>query len=216
MKIPNIRDFKTFPDSVRYGILFMLGGWIWFYIAIYTTLMKGDVSPQYLIGIPICLGVLLVHNIGRILCMLAQVMIALELAIPSAVYFLRGDPFRGAMAGLVVVLFGASSYFLYIKESSSFFKAYRKKDNGTETESGEGASAPTEPENLDPHTLLGVEPGASAEEIRSAYQRLAQHYHPKKIRHKGAKYRELAAKRFKAIQEAYNTLVPKKSKKKKR
>jgi hypothetical protein len=208
MFFPSIREFKTFPDSVRYGIFFMLGGWAWFYIAMYTTLMKGSVSPRYLIGIAVCIVVLRINNIGRVLCILAQVMIMFQMIIPTLLYFQAGDAFHGAMTGLIVVLFGASSYFLVIKESSGFFKAYRKKEKD---ETGKGEKE-LEPEDLDPHTLLGVKPGASTKEIRAAYQRMERRYNPRKIGHKGAAYRELAEKRFKAIQNAYEALVPKKSK----
>lgn len=208
MIIPSLREFKTFPDSVRYGILFMLGGWIWFYIAVYTTLMKGAVSQRYLIGIAICYVVLRINNVGRVLCILAQVMIIFQMAIPAAVYFESGDAFHGAMTGMIVALFGASSYFLFIRESAEFFKAYNKKDK--EKEGAE--SKDVDPEDMDPHTLLGVKPGASTKEIRAAYQRLERHYNPRKIGHKSAAFKELAEKRFKAIQDAYEALAPQKNK----
>lgn len=208
MIFPSINEFKTFPDSVRYGVLFMLGGWTWFYIAIYTTLMKGNVSPRYLIGIAVCAVVLRINNIGRVLCILAQVMIILQMAMAAFGLFQIGDVFRGAMAGIVVVLFGASSYFLIIRESADFFKAYNKKEDKPSKE--------PEPEELDPHTLLGLKPGASTKEIQAAYQRMERHYNPKKISHTGEAYKELAEKRFKAIQEAYKTLIPPKSRQKKR
>jgi hypothetical protein len=213
MFFPSIREFKTFPDSVKYGILFMLGGWIWFYIAMYTTLMKGAVSPRYLIGIAVCIVVLRISNIGRVLCILAQGMIMLQIAFPAVVYVQAGDAFRAAMSGLILVLFGASCYFLFIRESADFFKAWNKKKK---EDKADKAPKDVEPEDMDPHTLLGVKPGASTKEIRAAYQRLERHYNPKKIGHKSADYKELAEKRFKAIQDAYETLVPKKSKPKSR
>ncbi len=212
MFFPSISEFKTFPDSVKYGILFMLGGWIWFYIAMYTTLMKGNVSPRYLIGIAVCVVVLRINNIGRVLCLLAQVMIMFQMVMPTIVYFQAGNAFHGAMSGLIVVLFGASSYFLFVKESADFFKARQKKIKGA----ADRKSKDLKPEDMDPHALLGVKPGASAGEIRAAYQRMERHYNPKKVADKGAAYKELAEKRFKAIQEAYEILLPGKSKTKSR
>jgi hypothetical protein len=52
----------------------------------------------------------------------------------------------------------------------------------------------------DPHRTLGVPPGASLNEIRSAYRRLAKQYHPDAAG-------ERALPRFLAIQAAYEQLV---------
>jgi len=58
-----------------------------------------------------------------------------------------------------------------------------------------------------PHEILGVPPHASQEEIRSAYRRLAGRYHPDKVAHLGKEFQELAEKRFKEIQNAYDRLA---------
>ena len=58
----------------------------------------------------------------------------------------------------------------------------------------------------DPYTILGVEPGATPEEIRQAYRTLAAQYHPDKVAHLGEEFRALAERRFKEIQQAYETL----------
>jgi hypothetical protein len=60
----------------------------------------------------------------------------------------------------------------------------------------------------DAHTILGVRPGASTDEIKQAYRRLANQYHPDKVAHLGEEFRMLAEKRFKEIQEAYQKLMP--------
>ncbi|MFN7678882.1 MAG: DnaJ domain-containing protein, partial [Cyanobacteriota bacterium] len=52
----------------------------------------------------------------------------------------------------------------------------------------------------DYYATLGVERGASAEEIRKAYRRLAQRYHP------DVSKEEEAEERFKEVSEAYQTL----------
>jgi curved DNA-binding protein CbpA len=52
----------------------------------------------------------------------------------------------------------------------------------------------------DPHRVLGISPGASLNEIRSAYRRLAKQYHPDAAG-------ERALTRFLAIQAAYERLV---------
>jgi len=59
----------------------------------------------------------------------------------------------------------------------------------------------------DPYTVLEIEPGASIEEVKAAYRRLAAQYHPDKVQHLGREIQELAEMRFKEIQQAYDTLI---------
>ncbi len=58
----------------------------------------------------------------------------------------------------------------------------------------------------DPYTVLGVAKNASAEEIKKAYRQLVTKYHPDKVNHLGDEFKELAEKRFKEIQKAYQDL----------
>ncbi len=58
----------------------------------------------------------------------------------------------------------------------------------------------------DPYTVLGVGRNASADEIKKAYRRLVNTYHPDKVSHMGEEFKELAEKKFKEIQEAYQQL----------
>lgn len=58
-----------------------------------------------------------------------------------------------------------------------------------------------------PHKILGVEQGASKEDIRAAYKKLAAQYHPDKVQHLGKEFQEMAHKKFVAIQKAYDTLM---------
>lgn len=62
----------------------------------------------------------------------------------------------------------------------------------------------------DPYSVLGVRPGASSQEIKHAYRELANKYHPDKVTHLGEDFQTLAEDRFKEIQEAYQTLMPRK------
>ena len=58
-----------------------------------------------------------------------------------------------------------------------------------------------------PHAILGVKKEATQEEIKTAYRDLANKYHPDKVLHLGDEFKELAEKRFKEIQQAYDDLM---------
>jgi len=68
------------------------------------------------------------------------------------------------------------------------------------------AEGPREREE-DPHTVLGVQPGASREEVRAAYRRLVAQYHPDKVTHLGREFQDLAHRRLLQIQRAYQHLT---------
>lgn len=59
----------------------------------------------------------------------------------------------------------------------------------------------------DPWAVLGIPHGSSAEQIRSAYRKQAQRYHPDRVSHLGEEFQELANKRFQEIQKAYEVLT---------
>lgn len=59
---------------------------------------------------------------------------------------------------------------------------------------------------MSPFEILGVPPNADQTEIRAAYRKLANQYHPDKVIHLGEEFQKLAEKRFKEIQEAYDQL----------
>jgi DnaJ like chaperone protein len=53
------------------------------------------------------------------------------------------------------------------------------------------------------YRVLGLEPGASGEEVRSAYRRLASECHPDRFSSLGQEFVRAAEERFKVLQEAY-------------
>ena len=57
-----------------------------------------------------------------------------------------------------------------------------------------------------PWEVLEVQPGASPEEIRLAYQVKIRQYHPDKVANLGPELRELAERHTKEINAAYETL----------
>ena len=82
-------------------------------------------------------------------------------------------------------------------------KATNHTDHDRQSHTARGGG----PENPDPYAVLEIDPGASTEEIKSAYRRLVAQYHPDKVQHLGKDLQELAEVRFKEIQRAYDFLV---------
>ena len=58
----------------------------------------------------------------------------------------------------------------------------------------------------DPYEILGVSPQATKEEIKSAYRKQAQRYHPDRVSHLGEEFQQLAKEKFQEIQGAYEAL----------
>ena len=58
-----------------------------------------------------------------------------------------------------------------------------------------------------PHDILGVPKNASRDEIKAAYRKRVNQYHPDKVAHLGEEFQHLAEKRFKEIQQAFDALM---------
>ena len=80
---------------------------------------------------------------------------------------------------------------------------------GTGQAHGSGKKEGGQKGEQDPYTVLGIEPGASTEEIKAAYRQLAAQYHPDKVQHLGEDFQKLAHEKFVAIQKAYDQLTTK-------
>ena len=56
------------------------------------------------------------------------------------------------------------------------------------------------------YRMLGLEPGASAEEVKRAYRRLAKRWHPDHYQQSPVLDRDLAEEKFKEIKGAYEKI----------
>jgi DnaJ like chaperone protein len=62
------------------------------------------------------------------------------------------------------------------------------------------------PETDSAYKILEIEPGATNEEVKKAYRRMAMKYHPDKVSHLGEEFRKTADEKFKAVNEAYERI----------
>ncbi|MFQ5802149.1 MAG: DnaJ domain-containing protein [Candidatus Methylomirabilales bacterium] len=73
---------------------------------------------------------------------------------------------------------------------------------------GRRAAEPEAPAgSTDPYALLGVDRGASPDEVRTAYRRLVAQYHPDKVSHLGREFQDMAHQKLIDIKQAYETLI---------
>ena len=65
---------------------------------------------------------------------------------------------------------------------------------------------PVTPAADDPHAILGIAPTASNEELEQAYRRLMSEYHPDRVAHAAKEIREMADRRTREINQAYDSI----------
>jgi DnaJ like chaperone protein len=109
-----------------------------------------------------------------------------------------------------LIVIGLLLRYLYTGKIPAFFKQnpFRPRQPGySDFRSSHEKDRPLEAsDRKDPYEVLGVSRGASPEEIKAAYRRLASLYHPDKVQHLGEALKRLAELKFKEIQEAYEIL----------
>ena len=107
----------------------------------------------------------------------------------------------------LLILFLLWLYF-YRKKRYAYETSYYRTGQADQRETHEGRSERSETARVpkDPWGVLGVDRDSSPEDIKKAYRRLVNQYHPDKVAHLGEEFRELAEMRFKEIHGAYQEL----------
>jgi DnaJ like chaperone protein len=59
--------------------------------------------------------------------------------------------------------------------------------------------------------ILEIDKQATNDEIKRAYRKMANKYHPDKVSHLGDEFQKLAEEKFKAVSEAYNNIKKERS-----
>jgi len=111
-------------------------------------------------------------------------------------------------AGLALLLLGLYRYLRPGRKEGRAAPAEEPPGPEPEPEPGPStAPAVPEPDELArAYAVLGLQPGATREQIRKAYHGLMTGYHPDKVAHLGVELRRLAEQKARELNEAYQRL----------
>ena len=115
------------------------------------------------------------------------------------------------------IILGLLLRFLYLqkKKTQAGRQNYKYKQNESHSQQQYYENSSGETHNReegkrrvdDPYAVLGIERNATEEEIKKAYRKLVNKYHPDKVAHLGDEFKALAEVRFKEIQQAYRKIA---------
>ena len=57
-----------------------------------------------------------------------------------------------------------------------------------------------------PYRILEIDASANEEEVKKAFRKMANKYHPDKVSHLGKEMQDLAEEKFKAVNDAYQQI----------
>ena len=118
---------KLRPAAVKYGIIFLIGGWLChyaFYFMYFIEEMPSKTTYLQLgVGIGICYFVATLKRWARMLCLFFNIGIIALYGLYCLAFFQSNKYDLMAMTGLVAILFLISTYFLLKKETAQFYAA---------------------------------------------------------------------------------------------
>ena len=94
-----------------------------------------------------------------------------------------------------------------MKEKQKALVVVEKMDLDKETKEMKPKKATVVDSGKDFHAILGVASDATEKEIRAAFKKLAEKYHPDKVRHLGKEIIDVAARNMRELNEARDTLI---------
>ena len=107
---------------------------------------------------------------------------------------------------LIFILLWGFMLLVRLFRRSSLGARTRQGSSGPWGENPWDRSSNDSPQARSPYEVLEIRPGSSKEEIRAAYRRLVQQYHPDRVATLAPEFRELAEQRMKEINAAYEQL----------
>ena len=118
---------EMIPYTVKYGILFLICGWLCHYV-FYLTHFAHEMPLrttllQIGVGVGICYFVATLKRWARMMCLFFNIGIIGLYALFCLAYFQSNQYSPMLLTGLVAVLFAISTYFLLKKETAQYYAA---------------------------------------------------------------------------------------------
>jgi len=101
-------------------------------------------------------------------------------------------------------------FYLYVSNivaAEDFYNKFNVFLNIDNNNSKEGSVFSDEIDLTDPYGILNVDRSATADEIKQAYRKLAQIYHPDKFSHLSKDFSDIATNKFQKINDAYKKIL---------
>jgi len=122
-----VNKLKSFPENVKNAIVFLYFSWIWLVISWYYIRSELLEARMLICGIALCVLVPMIKNWARALCVLCNAFVILQLALPTYLFFVKGNYKLGLIWSVNIIFFLITSYYLLSKETAAFFKMNVKK-----------------------------------------------------------------------------------------
>ena len=124
-----LKNFKTFPKSVKNAIVFVFFQWILLSILFYVLFANTEFPIREIgAGVLCCLAVITFKSWARILCILSNIMIIIISLTLFLAFFMGGEMTFAIYSVFIAIIFSCSTYFLFLKETAIFFKNFSKND----------------------------------------------------------------------------------------
>lgn len=130
MKIlDNVKQFNHYPNSFKNGIILLFAAWIWFLVVLYLLNFDGYILRRLFVGGFIaCTCIFSLKKWARVLVILANIFAILQILPASYSLLHAGKVQSGFYLVIAVILFAASSFFLYMKPTAEYFQKIHDKE----------------------------------------------------------------------------------------
>ncbi|MBW1616373.1 MAG: hypothetical protein JRJ49_07560 [Deltaproteobacteria bacterium] len=126
-----LKNLTKFPKSAIYGIAFLIAGWAWFFFTLYI-LFREIPGKILIVGIGIIFLVFKGYNWARILCILFNLLMVIYVLFFAFHLWGIGRGSEALCFAGNIILFGYSGYYLFVKETSDYFKSINEQDKKAE------------------------------------------------------------------------------------